>query len=86
MIEVFDDISVSDNKISEVDFADYTLFTVKKNGTTRPDDKVKIPNQPFKGSRFGACSCGAPKVLGIPCEHMAAVVENPGIDADFEQF
>ncbi len=34
MIEVFEDISVSDYKISEVEFADYTLFTVKKSGTT----------------------------------------------------
>ena len=75
MKEVFDEISVADYEISEVEFADYTLFTVKKSGTNSPDGKVKIPNQPFKGSRFGSCSCGAPKVLGIPCEHMAAVVQ-----------
>ena len=75
MIEVFEEINVSDYEISEVEFADYTLFTVKKGGTNRNQGKVKIPNQPFKGSRFGTCSCGAPKVLGIPCEHMAAVVQ-----------
>jgi hypothetical protein len=75
MKEVFEEISVADYEISEVDYADYTLFTVKKSGTNSPDGKVKIPNLPFKGSRFGTCSCGAPKVLGIPCEHMAAVVQ-----------
>ena len=75
MKEIFEEISVADFEISEVDYADYTLFTVKKSGTNNHDGKVKIPNQPFKGSRFGTCSCGAPKVLGIPCEHMAAVVQ-----------
>ena len=75
MKEVFEEISVADFEISEVDYADYTLFTVKKSGTNNHDGKVKIPNQPFKGSRFGSCSCGAPKVLGIPCKHMAAVVQ-----------
>ena len=75
MKEVFEDISVGNYDISAVNFADYTLFNVKKNGTNNVNAKVKIPNLPVKGSRFGTCSCGAPKVLGIPCEHMAAVVQ-----------
>ena len=74
MKDVFEDINVADYDISDVEFANYTLFTVKKNGTNQVNAKVKIPNQPIDGTRFGMCSCGAPKVLGIPCEHMAAIV------------
>ena len=75
MKEVFEEISVAEFEISDVEFADYTLFTVKKSGTNSQDGKVKIQHRSFKGSTFGSCSCGAPKVLGIPCEHMAAVVQ-----------
>ena len=66
MKDVFEDINVADYDISDVEFANYTLFTVKKNGSNQVNAKVKIPNQPIDGTRFG--------MLGIPCGHMAAVV------------
>ena len=80
MKEVFDEISVADYEISEVDFTDYTLFTVKKSGTNSPDGKVKIPNQPFKGSRFGTCTCGFPMMMGVPCMHMVVALKSGTVD------
>lgn len=48
---------------------------MKKSGTNSPDAKVQMSNQPVKESRIGTCICGGPNVLGILCEHMAAVVQ-----------
>ena len=75
MQDCFESINAGNYEISKVEFADYTLFTVKKPGKRVVDAKVKIPNVSTRGSRFGTCTCGGPKVLGLPCEHIAAVVK-----------
>ena len=33
---------------------------------------MKVPGT--HGSRFGTCTCGRPKVLGVPCAHMVIAV------------
>jgi hypothetical protein len=43
MKEVFEEINVSVNEISDVDFADYTLFMVKNSITNGTEAKLKFP-------------------------------------------
>ena len=50
--------------------------TVRKMGTNNTCYTTTIPLEELMGSRFGSCSCGVPKVMGIPCEHMVAVLKS----------
>jgi hypothetical protein len=53
---------------------------VSKNSTSHREYSVNIPKSDTFGSRFGECTCGFPKIKGIPCQHMVAIQKLGRID------
>ncbi len=46
---------------------------------------LEFPLEEYHGSRFGKDTCGAPNVLGVPCQHMVAAMKSgeiPGLNKD----
>ncbi len=52
---------------------DFTMCKVKATGPRGNWNTLKFSHEEIGGSRFGTCTCGIPKVKGIPCHHMVAV-------------
>ncbi len=41
---------------------------------------MKIPLALLAGARFGSCSCCVTQVMGVPCQHMLAVLKSGVIE------
>ena len=61
---------------------DFTMCKVKATGPRGNWNTLRFPNEEIAGSRFRTCTCGIPKVKGIPCHHMVAVLKS-GLLADW---
>ena len=73
----FKDIDVN-NYIIDVSIPedDFTTCKVKSTGPLGNWNTLQFPNEQIGGSCFGTCTCGIPKVKGIPCHHMVAVLKS----------
>lgn len=75
--EVFEMVTHRSHQVNNVEeTVDYWKCSVTKQGRTGIYTVI-VPKTPgTHGSYFGSCTCGSQKVMGLPCEHMAALVRS----------
>ncbi len=67
MDEAFNNVKVQEFKVHLTEHKIEHTAIVSKNSTTHREYSVKnIPKSDTFGSRFGKCTCGFPKIKGIP--------------------
>jgi hypothetical protein len=83
--EAMKDINVVDYIFEVEDQETSVRCKVKKTTGNSKWVTLDFPVEETNGSRFGKCTCGAPNVLGVPCEHMVAAMKSgqiQGLNAD----
>ena len=78
-MEAFQRINVRDYYI-EIATAGENYCCVVNRLTSSNKFTTHIPGNATNGSFFGACTCGVPRVDGVPCQHMIAVCKSGRID------
>ncbi len=68
------------SKVHMTEHENEHIANVSKNSTSHREYSVNIPKSDTFGSRFGKCTCGLPKIKGIPCQHMVVVQKSGRID------
>ncbi len=80
MDKTFNNVKVQEFKVHLTEHKKEHTAIVSKNSTSHRENSVKIPKSDKFGSRFGKCTCGFPKIKGIPCQHMVAIEKLGRID------
>jgi hypothetical protein len=80
MDEAFNNVNVQEFKVHLTEHKIEHTAIVSKNSTSHREYSVNIPKSDSFGSRFGKCTCGFPKIKGIPCQHMVALQKLGRID------
>ena len=62
--------------INTADYNKHQEFSVKGNHPNSVTQSVRILREPFYGCRGYTCTCGVPKMDGVPCRHVVAVVKS----------
>ena len=70
------DINVVDYIFEVEDQETHVRCKVKKATGNSKWVTLEFPLEEYHGSRFGKCTCGAPNVLGVPCQHMVAAMKS----------
>ena len=83
MEDIFQDVEVNEYYCDELVMDTYDDCDVSRLVMNSTIYTVKIPKVSTNGSRFGTCTCGIPKLDGIPCVHMIFLakgghIEDPG--------
>ena len=75
--ECFRNIHLRNYQYQVQEMNDWWMFTVTdRSGDEAMQYIVKISKDAgTHGSRFGSCTCGRPKLLGVPCAHMVIAVK-----------
>ncbi len=79
MDEAFNNVKVQEFKVHLKEHKKEHTAIVSKNSTSHREYSVNIKSDTF-GSRFGKCTCGFPKIKGVPCQLMVAVQKLGRID------
>jgi hypothetical protein len=53
----------------------HTATICKKSSPQRKYSMVNSKEGQIRGSRFGSCTCGYPKKVGMLCNHMVEIVK-----------
>jgi hypothetical protein len=80
MDEAFNNVKVQEFKVHLTEHKTEHTAIVSKNSTSHREYTVNIPKSDTFRSRFGKCTCGFPKIKGIPCQHMVVVQKLGRID------
>jgi hypothetical protein len=72
MEEAFRDVNQMEWRKNIVHSSSFDRITVS-GVTLTNENKVIIPVEEMRGSRFGTCTCGKPKTDGVPCRHMVVI-------------
>jgi hypothetical protein len=80
MDEAFNNVKVQEFKVHLTEHKIEHTAIVSKNYTSHREYSVNIPKSDTFGSRFVKCTCGFPKIKGIPCLHMVAIQKLGRID------
>ncbi len=78
--KAFKDIDVNKYVITVETGDQFAKCSVRKVGANTKMYLVIIPLAEVEGSRFGSCSCGVTQVMGVPCQHMVAVLKSGAIE------
>jgi hypothetical protein len=76
--EIFKKVEYCDYSISIVNGIERVTCTVARVGKVARECYFLVV--PIMDSVFGGCTCGAPKVNGVPCHHMIAVVKSSRVE------
>jgi hypothetical protein len=71
MEEAFHNVKVQDFKVYLTENNYQHTAIVSKKSTSERDSMI-IPKSDTFGSTFGKCTCGFPKIKGVPCQHIVA--------------
>ncbi len=72
--QIMADVMVWNYMVAVEEYDDYVKCQVSKSGCNL--HTLEIPMIGAMGLRFGLCTCEGPKVMGLPCKHMFAVVKS----------
>ena len=78
--EVMKDVHLRDFIIETEENEDHFRCRVKKNSGTHVWRTTTFPIKEMNGSRFGTCTCGYPKMMGVPCMHMVVALKSGSVD------
>jgi hypothetical protein len=78
--KAFMDIDVNNYVVTVETGQHFANCSVRKTGANGKNYLVKIPLAEVEGSRFGSCSCRVTQVMGVPCQHMVAVLKSGVIE------
>jgi len=76
--EIFKKVEYREYSISIVNGIERVTFTVARVGKVARECYFLVV--PIMDSVFGGCTCGSPKVNGVPCHHMIAVVKSSRVE------
>ncbi len=74
------DIDVNNYVVTVETGQHFANCRVRKTGANGKNYLVKIPLADVEGSRFGSCSCRITQVMGVPCQHMVALLKSGVIE------
>ncbi len=80
MDEAFNNVKVQEFKVHLTEHKKEHTAIVSKNSSSHRKYSVNIPKSDTFESRFGKCTCGFPKIKGVPCQHMVAIQKLGRID------
>jgi hypothetical protein len=80
----FKDIDVNKYVVTDKTGQNFANCSVRKTGANGKNYLVKIPLAEVEGLRFGSCSCHVAQVMGVPCQHMGAVLKSGVIEGSDE--
>jgi hypothetical protein len=78
--KAFKDINVNKYVITVETGDQFAKCSIRKVGANTKMFLANIPLAEVEGSRFGSCSCGVTQVMGVPCQHMVAVLKSGVIE------
>ena len=78
--EALQNVNVQDFKVHLTEKDYHHTAIVSKKSTSEREYSVIIPKSDTFWSRFGKCTCGFPKIKGVPCQHMVAIEKLGRID------
>jgi hypothetical protein len=82
--KAFKDIDVNNYVVTVKTGQHFANCSVRKTGANGKIFLVKIPLAEVEGSCFGSCSCRVTQVMGVPCQHMVAVLKS-GVIEGFDE-
>jgi hypothetical protein len=72
--EALKDFNVNNYAIEVEEIGEhFANYLVRKAGPNNKTYKLQFPLVERMDSRFGSCTCGFPKVMGVPFKHMVPV-------------
>jgi hypothetical protein len=76
--EALKDFNVNNYAIEVEEIGKHFLahYLVRKGGPNNKSYNLQIPSVETMDSRFGTCTCGFLKVMGVPYKHMVAVLKS----------
>ncbi len=75
--EALKDYNVNNYAIEAEEIGEHFVnYLVRKAGPNNKSYNLQFPLVERMDSRFGSCTCGFPKVMGVPCKHMVAVLKS----------
>ena len=77
--EVMKDVHLRDFIIETEENEDHVRCRVKKNSATHMWRTTTFPLEEVNGSRFGTCTCGSPRMMGVPCVHMVVALKSGSV-------
>ena len=78
--EVMNDVHLRDFIIKTEENEDHVRCRVKKNLAAHVWRSTTFPIEEVNGSRFGTCTYGFPRMMGVPCVHMVVVPKSGSVD------
>jgi hypothetical protein len=74
------DVHLCDFIIETEENEDHVRCRVKKNLALHVWRTSTFPIEEVDGSRFGTCTCGSPRMMGVPCVHMVVVLKSKSVE------
>ena len=75
--EALKDFNVNNYAIEVKEIGEhFANYLVRKAGPNNKSYNLQISLVERMDSRFGTCTCGFPRVMGVPCKHMVAVLKS----------
>jgi hypothetical protein len=67
--------------MKDVHLHDYIVETEEIKKTLAPSCQMmtNFPLEEVTGSRFRTCTCGAPRMMGVPCMHMVVALKSGSV-------
>ena len=59
---------------------DHVCRKEKKNSASHVWRTTAFPIGEVNGSRFGTCTCGSPRMMGVPCMHMVVALKSGSVE------
>ncbi len=78
--EVVKDVHLRDFIIETEENEDHVRCKVKKNLASHVWRMTTFPIEDVNGSRFGTCTSGSPRMMGVPCMHMVVALKSGSVE------